>query len=134
MALQLRARLVYTPIPGAGEQAAALAARRMDRLGARIVTNARGRVTVRSGALRDSIGHRTTVAGDQVRLLVSATAPHAKFVHDGTRPHEIRPRRVRALRFEMGPRLVFAARVWHPGTRANPFLTDAAREEIQRGV
>ncbi|PWI06533.1 hypothetical protein DIZ27_32860 [Streptomyces sp. NWU339] len=50
-----------------------------------------------------------------------------RFVLDGTRPHIIRPRRAKALRFETGGRVVFAKRVRHPGTRANPFLQRALR-------
>lgn len=45
----------------------------------------------------------------------------------GTEPHVIVPRRRRrkALRFTSGGSVVFARRVQHPGSRANPFLTRA---------
>lgn len=53
--------------------------------------------------------------------------PAVRFVLDGTRPHIIRPRRARALRFEVRGRVVYAAYVRHPGTRANDFLGRALR-------
>ncbi|WP_086859899.1 hypothetical protein [Streptomyces milbemycinicus] len=53
--------------------------------------------------------------------------PAVRYVLDGTRPHIIRPRRARALRFEVDGRVVFSAFVRHPGTRANNFLARALR-------
>lgn len=53
---------------------------------------------------------------------------YAPYVNDGTRPHVIRPKRARALRFVVGGQVVFARVVQHPGTKANPFLTRALRE------
>lgn len=134
MSIRVRGRAGAPPITG--EQAAARAVPAMDRLGARIITNARGRVNVRSGELRDSLGHRAWSEGPQARLRVFATARHAKFVHDGTRAHEIRPRYARALRFywPRAGRVVFRQRVWHPGYEGNPFLRDAIREELNRGL
>lgn len=54
--------------------------------------------------------------------------PAVRFVLDGTRPHIIRPRRARALRFEAGGRVVFSKLVHHPGTRPNDFFARALRE------
>ncbi|MGW4731842.1 hypothetical protein ACWEQC_22210 [Streptomyces shenzhenensis] len=54
--------------------------------------------------------------------------PAVRYVLDGTRPHIIRPRRAKALRFEVSGRVVFAAYARHPGTRANNFLGRALRE------
>ncbi|MFJ7586956.1 hypothetical protein ACIQZO_06090 [Streptomyces sp. NPDC097617] len=54
--------------------------------------------------------------------------PATRFVLDGTRPHIIRPRRAKVLRFEIRGREVFAAYVRHPGTRPNDFLGRALRE------
>lgn len=53
--------------------------------------------------------------------------PATRFVLDGTRPHIIRPRRAKALRFEVSGRVVFSKMVRHPGTRANNFLGRALR-------
>ncbi|MCL7377013.1 hypothetical protein [Streptomyces sp. 35G-GA-8] len=54
--------------------------------------------------------------------------PAVRYVLDGTRPHIIRPRRAKALRFEVGGRVVYAAYARHPGTRASNFLARALRQ------
>ena len=60
---------------------------------------------------------------------VISTHPATQFVHDGTPPHQIRPRRVGGmLRFEVGGRIVFARVVNHPGYRGDDFLTRALRD------
>ncbi|WP_329173335.1 hypothetical protein [Streptomyces sp. NBC_01477] len=51
-----------------------------------------------------------------------------RYVLDGTRPHVIRPRRARALRFQSGGSTVFAKVVYHPGTRPNNFLARSLHE------
>ncbi|MEU1550199.1 hypothetical protein [Nocardia sp. NPDC005745] len=132
MARTLRPRLVFRPVPGAQAQAVAHAAGELDGLGRRIVFNAKQRVNVRSGELRDSMGHNVTTEPSRAQLVVFARARHAAWVHDGTRPHEIRPLNAKALRFEVGGRVVFARRVWHPGYAGNPFLRDAVNEEMRR--
>ncbi len=43
------------------------------------------------------------------------------FVREGTRPHIIRPRNKKALKFEVGGEVIFATLVHHPGTKANPY-------------
>lgn len=132
---QVRARQVFTPMPGVGQQAAVLAVPRLDRFAGRVVPNARSRVNVRSGELRDSIGHTPARAvGTQARTEVFARAKHAIYVELGSRPHEIRPRRAKALRFTIGTRVVFAKRVWHPGTAPTRFLSGAVNEELSRGI
>lgn len=67
-------------------------------------------------------------AGPSYRDIVAGKAgkgtgyvlPH----HDGARPHVIRARRAKALRFRWHGKIVFFARVNHPGNRPNRFLTD----------
>lgn len=132
--IQVRATARYIPIPGVEQEAATLAVPQMDRLGERIVGNAKRRCPVRTGALRESIGHRTTLGTNKVVLTVFANRPYARFVHEGTRPHIIRPRRAKALSFfwPKAGRQVFFAHVNHPGTRANAFLRDAVDEELGR--
>lgn len=45
----------------------------------------------------------------------------AGFVEHGTRPHVIRARTAKVLRFRTGGRIRFASSVQHPGTRARPW-------------
>ena len=49
------------------------------------------------------------------------------FVQEGTRAHDIRPKRAKALRFQAGGQTRFAKSVRHPGTSPNPFMMRAAR-------
>ncbi|WNM68779.1 hypothetical protein SEA_SOOS_49 [Gordonia phage Soos] len=89
---------------------------------------------VRTGVLRNSITYPTTprTTGMKVESEVVATAPYAAFVHDGTRPHVIKPRNASVLRFPAGGGIVYAAHVNHPGTRARPFLRNALNQEAPR--
>ena len=57
---------------------------------------ARDLVPVEAGRLRDSIKLDKV---DELKMIVSADAPYSGFVEFGTRPHVIRPRIRRALRF-----------------------------------
>lgn len=80
--------------------------------------------------LRDTITKRLVTDSKGVGVHVGDlddSAPHARYHHDGTSPHVIRPVRARMLRFTVGGRVVFASIVQHPGTKANPYLVDAAR-------
>ena len=93
-----------------------------------VVSQAKDLAPVRSGNLKRNI------VADPVRRVgpwslasgVSSLANYSAPVHDGARPHVIRPKNARALRFEIGDRVVFARRVNHPGQRAQPFLQNAA--------
>ena len=49
----------------------------------------------------------------------------AVYMNDGTRPHEIRARRVKFLRFQHFGITVFRKRVYHPGTQATHFFDEA---------
>ena len=73
-----------------------------------------------------------------------ASASYAAYVERGTRPHVIRPRNRKALRFpadagsarlsgspRTGGRVRFAKRVQHPGTKAKPYMLPGARRAIE---
>ncbi len=63
-----------------------------------------------------------------VRFEISGSGPEERVIatdddvfgyqNDGTKPHEIRPRRKSILRFQAGGATVWARRVRHPGTKA----------------
>ena len=94
----------------------------------------------RTGNLGRSIGIGTVT--DRLAETI-ATANYAVFVELGTRPHDIVPRTKKVLRFAIGgnatlsgrPRtggqVVFARRVRHPGTKAQPFMVPGAKEAIR---
>ena len=53
--------------------------------------------------------------------------PHMLYQEMGTRPHPIRPRRFRVLRFLVNGESVFARRVQHPGTKPQHFFSRGLR-------
>lgn len=83
------------------------------------------------GNLRQSIEGRMT---GSVSGVVHAKAKYAFFVHEGTRPHLIRPVKKKALANTRTGEF-FGKLVHHPGTKANPFMERAVRKsegQIQR--
>ncbi|UJE15677.1 hypothetical protein SEA_LIGMA_22 [Gordonia phage Ligma] len=98
----------------------------------KIANQARMRVPVRTGNLGRSILEDpvTMVGPFRVEGGVTAHAHYAAAVHEGTRPHIIRPRNASVLKFDVGGRTIFAREVHHPGTRARPFLRNAAEQVI----
>lgn len=84
--------------------------------------------------LKDSITGQVVGSGLDIRGRVTAATPYAKTVHDGSRPHQIRPRGTGyPLRFywdKVGG--VFRAMsVNHPGTQPQPFLREAAQQVLR---
>jgi hypothetical protein len=66
----------------------------------------------------------TTVTSEGLTATALIDTEYASYVSEGTRPHLILPRRRRFLSW-LGPQgRVFARRVHHPGTRANPWYRD----------
>lgn len=100
---------------------------RMASLQRRIANQARTDVPVRTGNLGRTIGEGAiSISGPYTTTgSVHATAKYAAPVHEGSRPHLIRPRNAKALRFVVGGRTVFAQLVHHPGGKARPFLRNA---------
>ncbi|MDY0274794.1 MAG: hypothetical protein RBR42_05050 [Desulfomicrobium sp.] len=56
-------------------------------------------------------------------------APHALFVHWGTKPHEIWARNKQALRFPMGDKFIFAKKVNHPGYKGDPYFVEEVTDD-----
>ena len=58
-------------------------------------------------------------------------APHATFVHWGSKPHKISAKNRKALRFPVGGKFVFAKWVKHPGYKGDPyFVSEATPDEV----
>lgn len=94
----------------------------------RIANQARADVPVRTGNLGRTIGEMPQVyVPFHVSGGVEATADYAAAVHEGSRPHRIVARRAEALHFFWHGREMFRPSVWHPGTRARPFLRNAGQ-------
>lgn len=107
--------------------------RRMAALKRRTATQARADVPVLTGNLGRNIGEGPTEFTSPLVATgsVHARTEYAAAVHEGSRPHVIRPRRAKALRFDVGGRTVYARLVRHPGTRARPFLRNAGMRVAQ---
>lgn len=112
-------------------------------LAKRVAGRARQIVPVRTGRLRASIvaGPVQRTGPDSAAADVSADAPHAYFVHAGTKPHVIRAKRGRVLVFSWpgGPVQLRSPdgkfrfpKVNHPGTKSNPFLLRSLESEGTR--
>jgi hypothetical protein len=62
-----------------------------------------------------------------LRGVIKALAPHAHLVHEGTKPH-ITPGKEHVLAIPLNGHLIFRRVTQHPGSRANPFLTNALEQ------
>lgn len=82
-----------------------------------------------TGALFRSIVARPLGDGSQWEIGHDLqAAPHALFVHWGTKPHKIKPKNKKMLRFPVGGQFAFAREVNHPGYKGDPWLADQAAE------
>ena len=100
---------------------------------------ARARRHRRSGRLEAQISSTTVGDGLDTRIRVRAGGRIAPIIVGGSRPHEIRAVRSRALRMlAPGGRLIgFARAIRHPGTRPDPFVAEGiadARGDISAEV
>jgi hypothetical protein len=77
---------------------------------------------VDTGFLRASIH---TVWIDPFHAVLQDGTNYGIYVEFGTEPHEIKPFDKMALNFMMGGEEVFAKKVYHPGTRPQPFFRPA---------
>ncbi len=91
------------------------------RVASGIVSDAKRIAPRASGNLKKDI---QVISVDTARALIGNTriASYAKFVHEGTKPHTIKPKKKKALKTPYG---LFRS-VKHPGTKANPYLVNAA--------
>ncbi len=85
----------------------------------------------KTGALLQSLYNRSIPGGREIGH-DPQRAPHALFVNMGTKPHIIRPKDKKALRWVMGNRFVFAKSVKHPGYRGDAYILDAAADAMSQ--
>lgn len=92
------------------------------RVAGEIVNDAKDLAPYQTGNLeRDIQVWDDNISKLEIEVGNSKLAPYAVFVHDGTKPHEIRPKNKKALKTPFGVR----KKVNHPGTKANPYLQKA---------
>jgi hypothetical protein len=108
----------------------------------RATAEAKNRVPRKTGHLGRSI-HPGSLTDSFA--IVEASAGYAAYVEMGTKPHTIQPRNAKMLSWTTGKRLsgrarsgkgagqrIFAKRVHHPGTKAQPFLLPGAVEAVKQ--
>lgn len=98
-------------------------------LARRVLNRSRVLTPVRTGQLRARQRVILRITATTVQAQIEARTSYAMYVHEGTRPHEIRPKRVSTLRFIAGGEIHFAKVVHHPGTRGVFFMKRALEEE-----
>lgn len=78
-----------------------------------------------TGALANAVFMRSIGGGYEIGIDIQS-APHAQFVHFKTRPHIIKPKNKKALRWAIGGDFRFSKEgVMHPGYKGDPFFQDA---------
>ena len=83
-----------------------------------------------TGALVQSLYNRSIPQGREVGH-DPQRAPHAIFVAFGTRPHTIRPKNKKALRWAVGGKFAFAKEVRHPGYAGDNWMVRAADDAVK---
>lgn len=79
---------------------------------------------VDKGRLRNSINLKPQMEGYSSYRL-SDGVEYGVDVEYGTAPHVIKPSSMKALRFKVDGKNVFAKKIMHPGTEAQPFFRPA---------
>ena len=100
---------------------------------AMVRTHSRASVTapVDTGNMRALHRMNKRVGKRRVVGQVISDANYSMAVHNGARPHVIRARKARALRFQQGGQIVYRNSVNHPGVRARPWLARALVDECR---
>ena len=65
---------------------------------------------------------------------ITSTADYSSFVEFGTKPHTIRPKNKKALRFYNRGKVVFTKEVRHPGTKGSFFLRSSVDNNTQKFI
>lgn len=81
----------------------------------------------RTGKLQRSIRRKNA----SMRKASVAAIYYGHMVAEGAKQHVIKPRHMKAVKFDVGGRTVFSKRVQHPGIRRkNPYARRAASEAL----
>lgn len=84
-----------------------------------------------TGRLRSSISSMMDVKAKGLRAIIQPNVKYAIFVHEGTKPHVIKPRNKKALYWKGAEHPV--KKVNHPGSRPNPFMERALNKKKMMG-
>lgn len=97
------------------------------------LADAKQRTPVDTGALRQShtMGPITHTPS-KTTVEISANTTYAMAVHEGSRPHIIRPKNAKVLTWNGPQGRIFARSVHHPGSKGRPWLLNAAQSQAGR--
>lgn len=112
------------------ESPSGMVAKYLLKRGEKVKFLARRQVGVTTGRLKRSIEVIVIRDAQGLNARIGSSLSYAYMHHEGTRPHEITPDRHTALRFSSRGRIVYARRVFHPGTRPNKYLSDNLRKGL----
>ena len=79
--------------------------------------------------LKNDIKVYPNLSQNAVEIGNSSIAPYAKFVHYGTKPYTIVPKKKKALKTPYG----VYKKVRHPGIKANPYLENGLKNYVKYG-
>lgn len=99
----------------------------MTRNGDKVIASAQALSPVDTGKYKNSFKKSLEEVPTGIAVVVRNTTPYAIFVEKDTKPHIIVPRNAKVLRFPKNGKIVFAARVKHPGSRGQSVLLRALR-------
>lgn len=102
----------------------------LEKLARQLEVRAKAQVNKRSGALAASIKSSVEQHDGEISIRIGSPLNYALLVHEGTKPHVITAHGGRLLRFTVRGQIVYARRVYHPGTRPNRYLTDNIRKVV----
>lgn len=92
------------------------------RVANRVLNRSKALTPVDTGNLRASQRLALRVARRRVTARVYTRVKYAPPVHEGAQPHDIVPRRKKALKFKIGGQTIIVSKVHHPGNKARPFM------------
>lgn len=96
-----------------------------------VLAESRIRVGVRTGALRSSIHMRHSRDPRGQQVWIGSKLNYALAHHEGTPPHQIKPKNGRYLKFASRGRIIYAQSVNHPGSKANRYLSDSLKNKLR---
>lgn len=85
----------------------------------------------KTGVLLQSLFNRAVPNGRAVGHDIDR-APQALWVNLGTRPHDIRPRNKKSLRWASGGQFIFAKLVKHPGYAGDAYVIRSATDALRQ--
>ena len=138
--MQLEAKITYKPLVEAFDvlQKDALKEVRTSLLrGAKVVSNyakKHHKFKTKSGTLEKRIQERMSkdkkLAAEV--FINEGDKGYGKYVHEGTKPHVIKPKSKKALYFVKGGNKNFAKVINHPGIKGEPFLDNALQAQEEK--